>query len=152
MTNTLIIYLVLHIILGTLAIVLLTGYLLQITKRNPETKSLKSRSFLAFLSITGSWLFGGLYYTSFYGKSVKPLILSGQLPWIHKIIMETKEHIFLFLPFSTLAIFAISYFFQEKLKNDQRLRIATTALCFTTVSVALAVLIFGMIISGAVKK
>lgn len=152
MTGNLIIYLTLHIIFGTFAIVLLTTYLLSISKKNPTLKSLKLNSFVSFLSIIVSWISGGYYYTTYYGKSVKPLILKGDLSWIHTIIMETKEHIFLFLPFLTFTIFGITYLLKDKLEKDKNFRFATAALCSTTVSITLAILIGGMVISGAVKK
>ncbi|MDP2632838.1 MAG: hypothetical protein Q8P25_03920 [Candidatus Curtissbacteria bacterium] len=152
MNSNLIIFLALHIIFGTLAIILLTAYLLSISKKDPSLKSLKLNSFVSFLSIIISWISGGYYYTTYYGKSVKPLILKGELSWIHSIIMETKEHIFLFLPFLTLTIFGITYLLKDKLEKDKNFRFATAVLCFTTVSIILAILIGGIVISGAVKK
>lgn len=46
-----------------------------------------------------NWLTGGYYYVVIYGPQVKPIIKEGPMPWAHEIVMETKEHIFLFLPF-----------------------------------------------------
>ena len=54
----------------------------------------------AFVGVIGyaiSWLAGGYYYVKFYGTLVKPIIKAGTAPWAHNIIMETKEHIFLFI-------------------------------------------------------
>jgi hypothetical protein len=44
-----------------------------------------------------SWLAGGYYYVTYYGKLVKPVILKSSASWAHTIAMEAKEHIFLFL-------------------------------------------------------
>ena len=54
--------------------------------------------------LVGAWLAGGFYYVEIYGSAVKPFIKDGPLPWAHGVAMETKEHVFLFLPF--LAVFA----------------------------------------------
>lgn len=47
-----------------------------------------------------SWLVGGYYYVIHYGTQVKPLIISQEstLKWTHKIVIEYKEHVFLFIP------------------------------------------------------
>lgn len=152
MTNTLIFFLVAHIFLGTLGIIFLTAYLLSIFKKEADSKWLKVNSFLAFFSFLASWITGGYYYTSFYGKSVKPIILKGDYPWVHSVLMETKEHIFLFLPFLSLALFAVTYFVGKDFNSDKKLIFSVAALCFTTVSIALAIMLFGIIISGAVGK
>ncbi|MBI2096914.1 MAG: hypothetical protein HYT40_02040, partial [Candidatus Sungbacteria bacterium] len=49
------------------------------------------------LAFIASWLAGGYYYVVYYGTLVKPVIKSGAASWAHNIIMETKEHIFLFV-------------------------------------------------------
>ena len=58
------------------------------------------------LSFLLSWLFGGYYYVKYYGGLVKPIIQGGLAPWAHNIIMETKEHIFLFIiPLAITSLF-----------------------------------------------
>lgn len=145
-------FLVAHIFLGTAGIIFLTAYLLSIFKKETRAKWLKINSFLALLSFIGSWISGGYYYTSYYGKSVKPVILKGEFAWVHSILTETKEHVFLFLPPLTLALFAITFFSNSDLKKDKKLALATVGLCFTAVSIALAIMLFGIAISGAVGK
>ncbi len=152
MNNLLIFILVSHIFLGILGIVFLTAYLLSFFKKNVSFGFLKRMSFFAFLSFVFSWISGGYYYVTYYGKAVKPVILKGDYFWVHKVLMETKEHIFLFLPFLSLTLFVITFFAGDGLTRDKKLSFATLALCFTTVSVALLVTIFGMVISGAVGK
>ena len=145
-------YLVAYIFLGTLGIIFLTAYLLSIFKKEADFKWLKINSFLALLSFIASWITGGYYYTSYYGKLVKPVILKGEFSWVHSVLMEAKEHVFLFLPFLTLVLFAVTYFAHQDLKKDKKLVLATAGLCFTTVSVALAIMLSGIAISGAVGK
>src|SRR3989338_146521 len=150
MNNTLIFFLVSHIFLGTLGIIFLIAYLLSIFKKEAELKWLKINSFLALLSFIASWITGCYYYTSYYGKSVKPVILKGEFSWVHSILMETKEHVFLFLPFLTLALFAVTYFAYSDFAKDKKLALSVAGLCFTIVSIALAIMLSGIVISGAV--
>ena len=144
--------LVVHIFLGTLGVIFLTAYLLSILKKDADLKWLKINSFSALLSFVGSWISGGYYYVSYYGKSVKPVILKGEFSWVHTVLTETKEHIFLFLPFLTLVIFIATYFLQSDINKDRKLAISIAGLCFTTATIALAVMLFGIIISGAVGR
>ena len=150
MSSVLIVFLVLHIIFGTGGIVLMTAYLLLISKKNIEIKWLKVSSILAFLAFLASWIFGGFYYTSYYGKAVKPVILKGHFAWVHEILMETKEHVFLFLPFLSLVIFIVTFFASKDLFSDDKVRKALTACGFVAVSIALFMLVLGIFISGAV--
>jgi len=145
-------FLVAHIFLGTLGIILLTAYLLSIFKKEIDFKWLKINSFLALVSFVASWITGGYYYTNYYGKSVKPVILKGEFAWVHSILTETKEHVFLFLPFLTFAIFAITFFAHSDIGEDKKLTLSIAGLCFTTVSTALAIMLLGIAISGAVGK
>ena len=50
-----------------------------------------------------SWISAGYYYTQHYGSIVKPLILAGPIPWAHLVMLETKEHVFIFIPVLALA-------------------------------------------------
>lgn len=60
-------------------------------------KSMIVTAAIGVLSFIASWLIGGYYYVVYYGALVKPAIKAGLAPWAHNIIMETKEHIFLFI-------------------------------------------------------
>ena len=71
---------------------------------------------------------------------------------MHTILMETKEHVFLFLPFLTFTVFAVTYFAGKDFNSDKKLIFSIGALCFTVVSIALAIMFFGIVISGAVGK
>ena len=52
----------------------------------------------AVVGIVAAWLLGGLQYLAVYGSQLKPVIIEGDWPWAHRILMEAKEHLFLFLP------------------------------------------------------
>ncbi|MFC1689685.1 hypothetical protein ACFL07_08540 [Pseudomonadota bacterium] len=62
---------------------------------------------LGVVFIGSAWLAGGFYYVEVYGTAVKPLIKEGPMPWVHSIVMETKEHVFIFLPFLGLLAYGL---------------------------------------------
>jgi len=96
----------LHSFLGLTAVFLPVFILTEISK----TKEKRDQSFLVKIALTilvliiFSWIAGGYYYVVFYEAKVKPLIKANQ-PWVHEIIMESKEHIFMYLPFLALLLF-----------------------------------------------
>lgn len=62
-----------------------------------QLKRLRLAALIGVIGYAVSWMAGGYYYVKFYGALVKPIIKAGSAPWVHNIIMETKEHIFLFI-------------------------------------------------------
>jgi hypothetical protein len=72
----------------------------------------------AFAAFMLSWVIGGYYYVKYYGPIVKPIIIKSAAPWAHAIIMESKEHVFLFLIPMGLTVALISHLNStEALKN-----------------------------------
>ena len=102
------------------------------------------------LAVVLSWLTGGYYYVKYYGDLVKPIIKSGLAPWAHNIIMETKEHIFLFI--IPLALTALFITFLNK-KEFEELNIKRVSMVFVLLIVGLGLLIgaMGFIISAAAR-
>jgi len=97
-----------------------------------------------------SWIAGGYYYVTYYGTLVKPVIKSGLAPWAHDIIMETKEHIFLFV--IPLAITVLFITLLEKRDMDRlRLRRLTGRLSLTIVILGLLIGAMGFIVSAAAR-
>lgn len=97
-----------------------------------------------------SWLTGGYYYVHYYGNLVKPIIKNGAAPWAHTIIMETKEHIFLFIiPLAITVLFLTMLTSAEA----EQLQVRTQTLWLIRIIVGLALLIgaFGFIISAAAR-
>jgi len=73
---------------------------------NSSHKSLIITALIGVVAFIGSWLAGGYYYVVYYGTLVKPVIKSSVAPWVHNIIMEVKEHIFLFvIPLAITTLF-----------------------------------------------
>lgn len=69
----------------------------------------KCLSLLGTLAAVLSWIIGGYYYVTHYGSKVKPVLIaeSSNLKWAHKIVIEAKEHIFLFIPILAIAVFIL---------------------------------------------
>lgn len=97
-----------------------------------------------------SWIVGGYYYVRFYGSLVKPEIKEGLAPWAHTIVMETKEHIFLFVIPLAMTVFFITLLTGEDM---ERMRLRGPALWLTGTVAALGLLIgaMGFIVSAAAR-
>ena len=82
-------------------------------------------SLIGLVCLLLAWFAGGLYYVDIYGLHVKPLIKASDARWAHSIVMEVKEHVFLFLPIlSALAAILLHKFDQELInENDARVSI-----------------------------
>lgn len=97
---------------------------------------------LSLILIVASWITGGLYYVNIYGPEVKPIIKVTQ-PWIHYIVMESKEHIFLFMPF--LAILLNILVWGELEKTRRMVSVVAIAL----VILGIIMTVMGLAIAGA---
>ena len=90
----------LHSVSGGLAALALVWIIIEMLY--PTDRSLaraRIASYLtAFLITAGCWIAGGYNYLTVYGSQVKPVIMAGPHPWAHEVVMEAKEHIFVFLP------------------------------------------------------
>lgn len=98
-----------------------------------------------------SWLVGGYYYVNIYGSAVKPLIKAGPLPWTHGIITETKEHVFLFLPFLSVLTLGLIKGFKDSLSENRRAQIAILILAITIVLLAFSIAGMGFLISSGFR-
>lgn len=76
------------------------------------------------LFLVAAWIGGGFYYVQIYGSEVKPFIKEGPLPWAHGVAMETKEHVFIFLPFLGALTWGVMQRFGHKMEADPRARAA----------------------------
>lgn len=143
--------LIIHVFLGLLGIAAFYAALMVLLKPlNPlKIKLLKIYSLAGFVSFILSWFSGGYYYVIYYGFAVRPLIKAGEYPWIHTVLMETKEHIFLFLPFFALAAAAGIYLFSGNLEQNPRIKKQIAFVCAIITIIGAAIALMGMAISGA---
>lgn len=97
-----------------------------------------------------SWIAGGFYYVRYYGTLVKPAIKAGYAPWAHTVIMESKEHIFLFiLPLAMTVLFLLLLDAEE----FERGKFRSVALKLSGLTAFLGLLIgaMGFIVSAAAR-
>lgn len=125
---------------------------LEFLKAHPGLRWLKAAGWgTAILSVL-SWISSGWYYVVVYGASVKPIVKAGPFPWAHSLIMESKEHIFLFLPIIAIALAVTSIWVKEDTLRDQpTLKKALSFLAGTGAILGMVVTLMGVLISGAVR-
>ena len=141
----------LHSISGGLAAFILIWIVLEL--RYPMERSLsraRLASYLAAFFVTaGCWIAGGYNYLTVYGSQVKPVILEGSYPWAHEIIMEMKEHVFIFLPIIAFAL-SITLFTLDRdtFLSDAKLRRALIMIALLALFMVLLMFLMGAVISS----
>ncbi len=135
------------------AIVGIDAFLWLLGQLRDNGGSRRSRLFTAWVGVFAfilSWLAGGYYYVVYYGTLVKPIIKGGVAPWVHEIIMETKEHVFLFIVPLAMTVLFITMFDKEEV---ERLKLRRLASWLTGTVAALGLLIgaMGFVISAAAR-
>ena len=118
-----------------------------------DTVSLRRRTIAAVIGSVGyilTWLIGGYYYVKFYGPLVKPVIKAGGAPWAHAIVMEVKEHVFLFAIPIAVTIYLLSRLNTNELQS-LGLRRGLIRLTMIAVALGLTLGVMGFIISAAAR-
>ncbi len=121
--------------------------------RKPERFRLERARFAAWAGVTiivVAWLVGGYQYLTTYGPKLKPVVLEGDWPWAHSVLMEAKEHLFLFLPVVAAAlalVLSTADNGRPELNEDVRRAAALTA--WLALLMLVVLLIFGSFISLA---
>jgi hypothetical protein len=151
MTQALQIFLSIHVLIGMTGIIASYATLIWLFKRNIPVKLLKLSSLIAFIAYIISWIMGGYYYVIYYGGSVKPIIKEGPTPWVHSIIMEVKEHIFLFLPLLSFVALLVIWLRGRTLQENKPLRDALAFVALITLIIAVSMALGGIVISGAAR-
>src|SRR3990172_12410427 len=152
MSQILQISLIIHILSGLAGIVAFTAFLLLISRKDFNLAKLKIYSVLGTIFFFIVWIAGGYYYTVYYGGSVKPLIVAGDLPWIHTVVMESKEHLFLMIPFLSIVVTAVVFIYGVHFAENKVLVWALTKVTVALTGIAIFMVVAGFAISGSVKK
>jgi hypothetical protein len=142
----------LHSIYGGLAALVLVWIIMETLY--PTDRSLaraRIASYLtAFLITAGCWIAGGYNYLTVYSSKVRPVILAGTHPWAHEVVMEAKEHIFLFLPIIAFALsITLSTLDRDAFLDDVKFRRALTMTACLALFMVLLMFLMGAIISKA---
>ena len=135
------------------AIIGIDAFLWLLGKLKDDGGSQKSTIIIAavgVISFIASWIVGGYYYVVYYGALVRPVIKSGLAPWAHNIIMETKEHVFLFIVPLAMTVLFITLLDKKEM---EQLRLRRLALWLSGAVAVLGLLIgaMGFIISAAAR-
>lgn len=77
--------------------------------------------------------------------------MAGEFRWAHSIIMEVKEHIFLFLPFASLALALVIYLKFDALLTDQVFRRKVIQLSIAVTVLAIIITLSGVLITGGAR-
>lgn len=142
-----------HAFAGEIGAVLFVWVLVELISPT-ESRLRRARivALLATIALFFSWIIGGFYYVEIYGAVVKPLIKEGPQPWAHLVITETKEHVFLFLPFLSLLTFGLISSYSQKILEDKKFRVAVISLCALIIFIAFAMAGMGYLISSGFRS
>lgn len=148
MTTTLAALLIVHVIGGVIAIGMHNVVLMHLLKKAPNYVFVSRVAWSAVALFFLSWATSAYYYVTYYGSSVKPRILAGAMPAAHTFFMETKEHIFLVLPFLALSIALCTTYLRSN--PDDSLRKSTALLTLVALAIGVATAASGIFVSGSI--
>ncbi len=151
MTPTLAILLISHIVLGLIGIGALWLISMALLKKMPNLRFLRVSSLISVIGFVLSWISGGYYYVMYYGGPVKAAIKAGPNPWAHNFFMETKEHVFLLLPFIAITLACVFFFGGERIMADDKKRHALFAIALIGTLIGIFSTLSGILISGSVR-
>ena len=133
-------------VLGIFASLWIIVELLNISTNNLGRIRLASLLSPVFMVIT--WITSGIWYVRYYAAD-KAVILKGPWPFAHKVIMETKEHVFFITLVLSLVIPIVVY--NENLIKNKGARMLVYTLCLLVILSAMALEAGGSLIAMGVK-
>jgi len=98
-----------------------------------------------------AWLAGGFYYVEVYGSAIKPVIKASEAKWVHSIVMEVKEHVFLFLPILALLIVALLHKFDKEIIKNKDARVSIILLAGLVFLLGFSIAGMGAVISSGYR-
>jgi hypothetical protein len=104
-----------------------------------------------FACLFFAWLVGGFYYVEIYGLHVKPLIKASDADWVYSIVMEAKEHVFLFLPILASLTAALLYKYDGELIHNRDARVSIVLLAGVIFLLGFSIAGMGAIISSGYR-
>ncbi|OGZ04206.1 MAG: hypothetical protein A2648_01330 [Candidatus Lloydbacteria bacterium RIFCSPHIGHO2_01_FULL_41_20] len=143
--------LILHIITGLIGVMSAFSMLIGFLRRVPKIGALKGWSLVSAISFILSWISGAYYYVLYYGGNVKPIILKSAYPWAHQIVMEAKEHVFLFIPLVSIVVSIGIFLAGEDILNDKPIKKSLAWLTAFVFILGVVISLAGVGISGAVR-
>ena len=98
-----------------------------------------------------AWFAGGFYYVEVYGSHVKPAIKASEVAWVHSVVMEVKEHVFLFLPVLAATTAALLIKYNNELLHNRDARVSVAMLAGLVFLLGFAIAGMGVIIAGGYR-
>jgi hypothetical protein len=143
----------LHVASGELGALLLVWAIIEIAMGPLGRGAYRAKiaSLSGLVVILAHWVISGVYYVEHYGDVVKPVIKAGNWAWAHSIIMESKEHIFLFLPFIAALFVFLVWKHNDDLKENKKIRYALFALGGAAVIIIGLMIASGFLISSSYR-
>jgi len=121
---------------------------------NPtETRIARAQmaSVVGFAFLIFAWLVGGFYYVEIYGLHIKPVIKASDAKWVHSIVMEVKEHVFLFLPILASLTAALLYKYDGELLENRDARLSIVLLAGLIFLLGFSIAGMGALISAGYR-
>ena len=106
---------------------------------------------IGVVCLLSAWLAGGFYYVEVYGSHIKPAIKASEAKWVHSIVMEVKEHVFLFLPVLAVLIGGLLFRYDEELIRKEDARVTIVLLSGLVFLLGFAIAGMGAIISSGYR-
>lgn len=140
--------LIIHVIAGVVAVGMHNVVLMHLLKPKTDFVFVARTAWWAVALFFLSWATAAYYYVEYYGGKVKPRILAGDMPAAHAFFMETKEHVFLLLPFLAIVIALGATYLRTH--PDEGLKRATTLAALIALGIGAFSVISGIFISGSI--
>ena len=121
---------------------------------NPTETRIKRAKIAVVLGVAGlfcAWFIGGFYYVEVYGEQIKPLIKASDAKWVHSIVMEVKEHVFLFLPILGSVVAALLFKYDNELIDSKETRVSVILLAGLVFLLGFSLAGMGVIISSGYR-
>ena len=121
---------------------------------NPTETRIKRAKIAAVIGVVcllTAWLVGGFYYVEVYGSYIKPVIKGSEAGWVHSVVMEVKEHVFLFLPILSMFTVALLFNFDKELINKKDARVTIVLLAGLIFLLGFSIAGMGVLISSGYR-
>ena len=121
---------------------------------NPTETRIRRAKIAALFGVAcllAAWFAGGFYYVEVYGSQIKPVIKASDAKWVHSIIMEVKEHVFLFLPILAFVVAAMLQEFDRELIHNRDARVSIVLLSGLIFLLGFSIAGMGAIISSGYR-
>jgi len=121
---------------------------------NPTENRIRRAKIAALIGVFclfTAWVVGGFYYVEVYGLQVKPLIKASDAKWVHSIVMEVKEHVFLFLPILATLVVALLFKYDKALIKSKDARVTIVLLAGLIFLLGFSIAGMGAIISSGYR-